>query len=126
MSPPTYVLDSDEKTRPTEEQYPIVQQFEISDPIAKACWYKDGTQIYPKREPGTEEHSQILALVPQHLSDDGGFGCDASDGVPLREDVKGGVSAHLRLKNLVICVKLSPTSLFSLWLCPNSRAVSLA
>ncbi|XP_023192521.1 obscurin-like isoform X2 [Xiphophorus maculatus] len=88
VSPPTYVLDPDEKTRPTEEQYPIVQQFEISDPIAKACWYKDGTQIYPKREPGTEEHSQILALVPQHLSDDGGFGCDASDGVPLREDVK--------------------------------------
>ncbi|XP_027878725.1 obscurin-like protein 1 isoform X6 [Xiphophorus couchianus] len=88
VSPPTYVLDPDEKPRPTEEQYPIVQQFEISDPIAKACWYKDGTQIYPKREPGTEEHSQILALVPQHLSDDGGFGCDASDGVPLREDVK--------------------------------------
>ncbi|XP_032423837.1 obscurin-like protein 1 isoform X7 [Xiphophorus hellerii] len=88
VSPPTYVLDPDEKTRATEEQYPIVQQFEISDPIAKACWYKDGTQIYPKREPGTEEHSQILALVPQHLSDDGGFGCDASDGVPLREDVK--------------------------------------
>ncbi|XP_054908728.1 obscurin isoform X1 [Poeciliopsis prolifica] len=79
VSPPTYVLDPDEKTRSTEEQYPIVQQFEISDPIAKACWYKDGTQIYPKRGPGTEEHSQILALVSQHLSD---------DGVPLREDVK--------------------------------------
>ncbi|XP_014915323.1 obscurin isoform X6 [Poecilia latipinna] len=88
VSPPTYVLDPDEKTRSTEEQYPIVQQFEISDPIAKACWYKDGTQIYPKREPGTEEHSQILALVSQNLSDDGGFGCDASDGVPLRADVK--------------------------------------
>ncbi|XP_017158771.1 obscurin-like protein 1 isoform X5 [Poecilia reticulata] len=88
VSPPTYVLDPDEKTRSTEEQYPIVQQFEISDPIAKACWYKDGTQIYPKREPDTEEHSQILALVSQHLSDDGGFCCDASDGVPLRADVK--------------------------------------
>ncbi|XP_043988664.1 obscurin-like protein 1 [Gambusia affinis] len=88
VSPPTYVLGPDEKTGSTEEQYPIVQQFEISDPIAKACWYKDGTQIYPKREPGTEEHCQILALVSQHLSDDGGFGCDASDGVPLREDVK--------------------------------------
>ncbi|XP_014827494.1 PREDICTED: obscurin-like isoform X5 [Poecilia mexicana] len=88
VSPPTYVLDPDEKTRSTEDQYPIVQQFEISDPIAKACWYKDGTQIYPKKEPGTEEHSQILALVSQHLSDDGGFGCDASDGVPLRADMK--------------------------------------
>uniref|UniRef100_M3ZYD9 Obscurin-like protein 1 n=1 Tax=Xiphophorus maculatus TaxID=8083 RepID=M3ZYD9_XIPMA len=58
-SPPTYVLDPDEKTRPTEEQYPIVQQFEISDPIAKACWYKDGTQIYPKREP-EQCHSRDL------------------------------------------------------------------
>uniref|UniRef100_A0A3Q2DUV1 Obscurin-like protein 1 n=1 Tax=Cyprinodon variegatus TaxID=28743 RepID=A0A3Q2DUV1_CYPVA len=51
-SPPTYVLDPGEKTRSTEEHYPIVQQFEISDPIAKACWYKDGTQIYPKTEAG--------------------------------------------------------------------------
>ncbi|XP_014915324.1 obscurin-like protein 1 isoform X7 [Poecilia latipinna] len=117
VSPPTYVLDPDEKTRSTEEQYPIVQQFEISDPIAKACWYKDGTQIYPKREPGTEEHSQILALVSQNLSDDGGFGCDASDGVPLRADVKAeqchsrdqvGEVADASAQNSVE-VKASPT-----------------
>ncbi|XP_017158783.1 obscurin-like protein 1 isoform X8 [Poecilia reticulata] len=117
VSPPTYVLDPDEKTRSTEEQYPIVQQFEISDPIAKACWYKDGTQIYPKREPDTEEHSQILALVSQHLSDDGGFCCDASDGVPLRADVKAeqchsrdqvGEVADASAQNSVE-VKASPT-----------------
>ncbi|XP_014827496.1 PREDICTED: obscurin-like protein 1 isoform X7 [Poecilia mexicana] len=117
VSPPTYVLDPDEKTRSTEDQYPIVQQFEISDPIAKACWYKDGTQIYPKKEPGTEEHSQILALVSQHLSDDGGFGCDASDGVPLRADMKAeqchsrdqvGEVADASAQNSVE-VKASPT-----------------
>ncbi|XP_015242827.1 PREDICTED: obscurin-like protein 1 isoform X12 [Cyprinodon variegatus] len=89
VSPPTYVLDPGEKTRSTEEHYPIVQQFEISDPIAKACWYKDGTQIYPKTEAGSEEHSQILPLGSQHLSDNDRFGCDASDGVQLKEDMKG-------------------------------------
>ncbi|XP_015242818.1 PREDICTED: obscurin-like isoform X3 [Cyprinodon variegatus] len=90
VSPPTYVLDPGEKTRSTEEHYPIVQQFEISDPIAKACWYKDGTQIYPKTEAGSEEHSQILPLGSQHLSDNDRFGCDASDGVQLKEDMKAG------------------------------------
>ncbi|XP_038138825.1 obscurin-like protein 1 isoform X3 [Cyprinodon tularosa] len=90
VSPPTYILDPGEKTRSTEEHYPIVQQFEISDPIAKACWYKDGTQIYPKTEAGSEEHSQILPLGSQHLSDNDRFGCDASDGVQLKEDMKAG------------------------------------
>ncbi|XP_035995520.1 obscurin-like protein 1 isoform X12 [Fundulus heteroclitus] len=88
VSPSTYLPDPDEKIKSSEEPYPIVQQFEISDPIAKACWYKDGTQIYPKREAGSEEHSQILPLESQYLSDDGKFGCDASDGVQLKEDMK--------------------------------------
>ncbi|TKS67636.1 Obscurin [Collichthys lucidus] len=51
VPPATYLLGPDvEKTKSAEVHSPIVQQFEISDPIARACWYKDGTQIYPKRE----------------------------------------------------------------------------
>ncbi|XP_072301437.1 obscurin isoform X2 [Eucyclogobius newberryi] len=34
-----------EKTSPIAGPSSIVQQFEISDPVAKACWYKDGTPI---------------------------------------------------------------------------------
>ncbi|KAK5614025.1 hypothetical protein CRENBAI_012253 [Crenichthys baileyi] len=94
VSHPTYVVEPDEKTKSAaEEDYPIVQQFEISDPIAKACWYKDGTQIYPKREAGSEEHSQILPLESQYLPGDDRFGWDASDGVQLKEDMKA-VQCH--------------------------------
>uniref|UniRef100_A0A3Q2XJI3 Obscurin-like protein 1 n=1 Tax=Hippocampus comes TaxID=109280 RepID=A0A3Q2XJI3_HIPCM len=38
------------RAKSAEERCPIVQQFEISDPVAKACWYKDGTPFYPKME----------------------------------------------------------------------------
>lgn len=58
MPPAAQLLGADvEKTRSDDEYGPIVRQFEISDPIAKACWYKDGTQIYPKKEPGSESQS---------------------------------------------------------------------
>lgn len=91
MSHATYVLDPDVKTRSTEQHNAIVQQFEISDPVAKVCWYKDGTRIYPKRETGSKEPSQILPFESQPLSDDGMFGCVASDGVLIKEDMKGVV-----------------------------------
>ncbi|XP_042281914.1 obscurin-like protein 1 isoform X1 [Thunnus maccoyii] len=77
----TYLLGPDvEKTKSAEEHCPIVQQFEISDPIAKACWYKDGTQIYPKGEADCESQSssQALPLQSHHLSGDGSFGCETS------------------------------------------------
>ncbi|XP_067459166.1 obscurin isoform X6 [Thunnus thynnus] len=77
----TYLLGPGvEKTKSAEEHCPIVQQFEISDPIAKACWYKDGTQIYPKGEADCESQSssQALPLQSHHLSGDGSFGCETS------------------------------------------------
>ncbi|XP_047456753.1 obscurin-like protein 1 isoform X5 [Mugil cephalus] len=82
--PPTYLLDPDVE-KSAEAHSAIVQQFEISDPIAKACWYKDGTQIYPKREADHESQtsSQIVPVQSQNYSDDRTFG-----DTQLNEDVK--------------------------------------
>ncbi|XP_062258668.1 obscurin-like protein 1 isoform X4 [Platichthys flesus] len=85
-------LGSDvEKTTSAEECCPIVQQFEISDPIAKACWYKDGTQIYPKRAAGCESQSSspALPLQSRDLSGDERVGCDttADDDAQLNVDM---------------------------------------
>lgn len=94
VSPPTYLLGPDvEKTKSAEVHSPIVQQFEISDPIARACWYKDGTQIYPKREGDCESQSssQALPLQSHGLSGDGTFGCETSGDAQLNVDMKGGV-----------------------------------
>lgn len=80
-----------EKIESAEEHSPIVQQFEISDPIAKACWHKDGTLIYPKRA-GTCElqpSSRAAPFKSCDLSNDEGFGCEAF-GAQLRVDMKGG------------------------------------
>lgn len=90
----TYLLGPGvEKTKSAEEHCPIVQQFEISDPIAKACWYKDGTQIYPKGEADCESQSssQALPLQSHDLSVDERFGCETSGDAQLHVAVKGGV-----------------------------------
>lgn len=90
MPPPTHLLGPEvEKTKSTEEHSLIVQQFEISDPIAKACWYKDGTQIYPKRDPETS--SQALPLQLKDMSDDEPLVFEASGEAQLNVDLKGGV-----------------------------------
>lgn len=126
MPAPTYLFGPDvEKTMSGEAYCPIVQQFEISDPIAKACWYKDGTQIYPKKESERESQSssQALRLQSNDMSGDEQFGFDTSGDPQLDVNMKGGVP---KCKNLVTYVKISPASLFSLWLCPNSREVSLS
>ena len=96
MAPPTYLTDPDEKTNSAEANCPIVQQFEISDPIAKACWYKDGTQIFPKREADSisQSSSQTMPLQSQYGSGDSEFGCStncASGDAQLNEDMKGVV-----------------------------------
>ncbi|XP_040003811.1 obscurin-like protein 1 isoform X10 [Xiphias gladius] len=91
VRPTTYLLGpDDEKTKSAEEHCPIVQQFEISDPIAKACWYKDGTQIYPKREADCESQSscQALPLKSDDLSGDETFGCGTSGDAHLNVDMK--------------------------------------
>lgn len=82
-----------EKDEPAEAHCPIVQQFEISDPIAKACWYKDGTQIYPKRENGFESQSSVQALPLQShdLSGDEECGGETSAAAQINSDMKGGV-----------------------------------
>uniref|UniRef100_A0A3B4YED4 Obscurin-like protein 1 n=1 Tax=Seriola lalandi dorsalis TaxID=1841481 RepID=A0A3B4YED4_SERLL len=88
---PTYLLGPDvEKTKSAEEHCQIVQQFEISDPIAKACWYKDGTQIYPKMEADCESQSSIQALPLQShdLSGDERFGCETSGDSQSNMDMK--------------------------------------
>ncbi|XP_039883564.1 obscurin-like protein 1 isoform X10 [Simochromis diagramma] len=88
---PTYLLDpDDEKANSAEPHCSIVQQFEISDPVAKACWYKDGTQIYPKRETDSESQrsSQIFPLQLQYASGDVKFGCETAHDVQLNEDIK--------------------------------------
>ncbi|XP_030284379.1 obscurin-like protein 1 isoform X1 [Sparus aurata] len=88
---PTYLLGPDvEKTKSTEVLSPIVQQFEISDPIAKACWYKDGTPIYPKKEVDCESQSSSQASpVQSHdLSFDGRFGCETSGDAQFNVDTK--------------------------------------
>ncbi|XP_041663263.1 obscurin-like protein 1 isoform X12 [Cheilinus undulatus] len=86
---PTYLLDPD-VVKSAEAHCPIVQQFEISDPIAKACWYKDGTQIYPKREGDcvSQSSSQALPLQSYDLSGDGRFGCETSGEAQLGAEKK--------------------------------------
>ncbi|XP_032368886.1 obscurin isoform X2 [Etheostoma spectabile] len=88
---PTYLLGPGvAKTESAEVDCQIVQQFEISDPIAKACWYKDGTQIYPKREADCESQSgsQTVPLQLHDLSDNGSFGCETSGDTQLNVDMK--------------------------------------
>ncbi|XP_071341534.1 obscurin isoform X9 [Trachinotus anak] len=90
---PTYLLGPDvEKTKSADEHCPIVQQFEISDPIAKACWYKDGTQIYPKMESDCESQSssQALPLQSHDLSGDERFGCETSGDAQSNVDMTAG------------------------------------
>ncbi|XP_029314428.1 obscurin-like protein 1 isoform X2 [Cottoperca gobio] len=88
---PTNLLGPDvEKTESAEADCQIVQQFEISDPIAKACWFKDGTQIYPQREPDckSQSSSQTLPLQSRDLSGDERFGCETSADAQLNVDMK--------------------------------------
>ncbi|XP_026152002.1 obscurin-like protein 1 isoform X9 [Mastacembelus armatus] len=90
VASPTYLLGPDvEKTKSAEAHCSIVQQFEISDPIAKACWYKDGTQIYPKREADCESQSSSQAVPLQSLdmSSEERFGCETSGDAQLNVDL---------------------------------------
>lgn len=100
MPPVTYPLGPEvENTKSLEVHCPIVRQFEISDPIAKACWYKDGTQIYPKREHDSESERsrETLLLQSDGLPCDGRFGCETPGDAQLNVDVKGGVPHKLHL-----------------------------
>ncbi|KAM3607072.1 uncharacterized protein V6R79_001471 [Siganus canaliculatus] len=90
VSSPTNLLSPDVKKTKSEESNPIVQQFEISDPVAKACWYKDGTQIYPKKDDDHQTQSSRLALPLQScdLSGDGKIGCETRGVSQLNVDLK--------------------------------------
>ena len=90
-----------EKTKPIEAQSPIVQQFEISDPVAKACWYKDGTQIYPQNNSQSDTAKQTMSLPSGGLSCEKRFGCERKDEVQFNVDKKGVVpSFSYLLRNL--------------------------
>lgn len=96
MAPVTNLLGPDtERTESVEAPHPIVQQFEISDPIAKACWYKDGTKVYPQSGFDSDSVSQscreALLLKSDGLSDDEGLSCETTGGVDLDVDMKGGL-----------------------------------
>ncbi|KAM8855612.1 obscurin isoform 4-T4 [Spinachia spinachia] len=91
VPPPANQLGPDvEKSESAETEGQIVQQFEISDPIAKACWYKDGTQIYPKTEANCEsqDSSQTAPLQSHDWSGGGRFGCDSSGDTQLNVGMK--------------------------------------
>ncbi|XP_037136752.1 obscurin-like protein 1 isoform X4 [Syngnathus acus] len=80
------------RAKSAEERCPIVQQFEISDPIAKACWYKDGTPIYPKLETLSEPESSIQQAFPPPVTLDlpgvESFTCETSGAAQPNEDIK--------------------------------------
>ncbi|XP_049584751.1 obscurin isoform X5 [Syngnathus scovelli] len=80
------------RAKSAEERCPIVQQFEISDPIAKACWYKDGTPIYPKLETLCEPESSIQQAFPPPVTLDlpgvESFTCETSGAAQPNEDIK--------------------------------------
>ncbi|XP_077436914.1 obscurin-like protein 1 isoform X5 [Vanacampus margaritifer] len=74
-----------------EECCPIVQQFEISDPVAKACWYKDGTPVHPKMETLSEPESSIQAFplpVTLDLHGVANLICETSSDAQLNVDIK--------------------------------------
>uniref|UniRef100_A0A3Q2QCL7 Obscurin-like protein 1 n=1 Tax=Fundulus heteroclitus TaxID=8078 RepID=A0A3Q2QCL7_FUNHE len=114
-SPSTYLPDPDEKIKSSEEPYPIVQQFEISDPIAKAeqchsgdeigeiadasaqysvevkTWYKDGIKLCEAAGHNmvTEGCLRTLAVQSAMLSHAGIYSCKTSDdSVEFYVDVK--------------------------------------
>lgn len=132
MPPPTCLLGPDvEKTESAEAHCPIVQQFEISDPIAKACWYKDGTQIYPKREADCESQSssQASPLQSHGVSRDGRLGCETSGDAQLNVDMKGGVPRCIcTIKNQVfshIHEAITQLIVFSLALSKQQSSVTM-
>lgn len=94
MPAATYLPSPDvEKTKSAEVHCPIVQQFEISDPIAKACWYKDGTQIYPKKESDCESQSSSQGgpLQSNEMAGDEQIDFETSGGAQLDVKMTGGV-----------------------------------
>ncbi|CDQ69529.1 unnamed protein product [Oncorhynchus mykiss] len=82
FSPPmTYLVAPEvEKNKSIEAGLSIVQQFEISDPIAQVCWDKDGTQIYPHS--GLDRQSKgsmrTLFIQPDDMSCGGRFDCQTT------------------------------------------------
>lgn len=131
MSSTTYLLDPDgEKTKSADAHRPIVRQFEISDPIAKACWYKDGTQIYPKSKTDCDLQSSIqaLPLKSTDLPPDGGFATKIFGAVQSNVAMKGGDPCYTcTIKNSSISYMHKPTQLifFSLDLSKQLNSVNM-
>ena len=130
----TYLVAPEvEKNKSIEAGLSIVQQFEISDPIAQVCWDKDGTQIYPHS--GLDRQSKgsmrTLFIQPDDMSCGGRFDCQTTgDTTQFNVAIKGGAphkpfsTPYQNLTEAFTWLQLSSSLLFSLWLCSNSRAVS--
>ncbi|XP_070978827.1 obscurin isoform X10 [Oncorhynchus clarkii lewisi] len=79
--PMTYLVAPEvEKNKSIEAGLSIVQQFEISDPIAQVCWDKDGTQIYPHSGHDRQSKGSIrtLFIQPDDMSCGGRFDCQTT------------------------------------------------
>ncbi|XP_014019368.1 obscurin-like protein 1 isoform X7 [Salmo salar] len=79
--PMTYLVAPEvEKNKSIEAGLSIVQQFEISDPIAQVCWHKDGTQIYPYSGLDRQSKGSIrtLFIQPDDMSCGGRFDCQTT------------------------------------------------
>ncbi|KAM9483869.1 obscurin-like protein 1 isoform 9-T11 [Salvelinus alpinus] len=79
--PMTYLVAPEvEKNKSIEAGLSIVQQFEISDPIAQVCWHKDGTQIYPHSGLDRQSKGSIrtLFIQPDDMSCGGRFDCQTT------------------------------------------------
>nr|XP_046214261.1 obscurin-like protein 1 isoform X6 [Oncorhynchus gorbuscha] len=79
--PMTYLVAPEvEKNKSIEAGLSIVQQFEISDPIAQVCWDKDGTQIYPHSGLDRQSKGSIrtLFIQPDDMSCGGRFDCQTT------------------------------------------------
>ncbi|XP_052377806.1 obscurin-like protein 1 isoform X5 [Oncorhynchus keta] len=79
--PMTYLVAPEvKKNKSIEAGLSIVQQFEISDPIAQVCWDKDGTQIYPHSGLDRQSKGSIrtLFIQPDDMSCGGRFDCQTT------------------------------------------------
>uniref|UniRef100_A0A4W4H470 Ig-like domain-containing protein n=1 Tax=Electrophorus electricus TaxID=8005 RepID=A0A4W4H470_ELEEL len=71
---------------------PIVLKCEISDPAAQVCWYKNGTELSPKKELNIQSDGNLrkLILPSAKLSDTGHYMCgNQDDAISFKVDVQG-------------------------------------
>ncbi|XP_035379631.1 obscurin isoform X11 [Electrophorus electricus] len=84
-------LSEVEKNQSVEVGSPIVLKCEISDPAAQVCWYKNGTELSPKKELNIQSDGNLrkLILPSAKLSDTGHYMCgNQDDAISFKVDVQ--------------------------------------